>query len=622
MDLTEIQNPEFLKGKSVSELTLLAYDIRQFLIHNIAKTGGHLASNLGVVELTIALHYVFDSPTDKIFFDVGHQSYTHKILTGRAKDFSTLRQYGGISGFQKRHESIHDVWEAGHSSTALSAALGMTVARDLNNESYEVIPVIGDGAMSSGESLEAMNQIGSEKRRMVIIFNDNNMSISNNVGALTRGFARLRSATTYNNIKLSMKHSLNKSDFGRVIYHGMKDMKDAFKESVIDRGVFGEFNLEYLGPVDGHNLRDLIRVLEVAKTHDGPVVVHVITQKGRGYAPCEKDRSGIWHGVGPFDADTGKPLHETPLGYKSWSRLIADTVEQIAEDDKRIVALTPAMMYGSALSRFFAKYPDRSFDCGIAEEHTVTFAASMANSGLRPFVSIYSSFLQRAYDQINHDVCRMDLPVLFGIDRAGLVGADGETHHGVFDIGFLRPLPNIVIAQPKDAEEARNMVWTAFHQDHPFAIRYPRGEVKFSGSASFEEIPYTWTIVHEPIQPKLIVLAYGPDVDVIKNKLEVNELPVMLINCRFFKPLDEAMIERISGMDLPVYVYETDMKAAGLASAILEYVNDHHLGLELKRYGIGDEFVPQGSASLLKKDEGCDLSTLYEDIVQACEPII
>ena len=552
MDLTAISNPEFLKGKSVSELTLLAYDIRQFLISSIAKTGGHLASNLGVVELTIAMHYVFDSPKDKLFFDVGHQCYTHKILTGRAGQFDTLRQYGGIAGFEKRKESEHDVWEAGHSSTALSAALGMAVARDLRNEDYYIVPVIGDGAMGSGESLEALNQIGSERRKMVIIFNDNNMSISSNVGALTRGFARLRSATSYNNLKTSMKQSLNRSDFGRVVYHGMKNVKDAFRESVIDSGIFGEFNLEYLGPVDGHNLRDLIRVLTVAKEHDRPVVVHVITQKGRGYAPCERDLKGSWHGVGPFDRDTGKPLHAIPEGYKTWSACIADTMEELAGKDERIVALTPAMMYGSALNHFFAKYPERSFDCGIAEEHTLTFAASLANSGMRPFVSVYSSFLQRAYDQINHDVCRMDLPVLIGIDRAGLVGSDGETHHGIFDIGILRPIPNLILAQPKDANEARNLLYTALKQDHPFAIRYPRGEVDCSNLEEMKEIPFTWTVETDPADPKCIVLAYGPDVLSIQNKIEVNGLPVRLINCRFFKPLDEAMIQSIASSKLPV----------------------------------------------------------------------
>ncbi|MBR4455294.1 MAG: 1-deoxy-D-xylulose-5-phosphate synthase [Solobacterium sp.] len=618
MDLTGIQNPEFLKTMNITELTMLAADIRRFLIDNISRTGGHLASNLGVVELTIALHYVFDAPKDKIFFDVGHQSYTHKILTGRAKYFDQLRQYHGLSGFQKRSESIYDAWEAGHSSTSLSAALGMAVARDLSRESYHIVPVIGDGAMGSGESLEALNHIGSEKRNIVIIFNDNNMSISRNVGGLTRGFARLRSAASYNNLKLSMKHSLNKSDFGKVMYRGMKNMKDALKESVIDAGVFGEFNLEYLGPVDGHNLRELIRVLNVAKEHEGPVVVHVITQKGRGYSPCEKDLTGQWHGVGPFDRISGKPLHNVPEGYKSWSRVVSDTVLELAGTDQRIAVITPAMLYGSALDSFFAAYPERSFDCGIAEEHAMTFAASLALSGMRPFISIYSSFLQRAYDQVNHDVCRMDLPVLIGIDRAGLVGADGDTHHGVFDIGILRSLPNLILAAPKDAAEARNMIYTALRQDHPFALRYPRGEVICSDLPDFAEISFSWTLEYAPEEAKVIVMAYGPDVDLIKHKLEVNELPVKLINCRFIKPLDEAMLKETAESGLPVFIYETDMKAGGLASAILEYSNDHHLHLEVTRYGLGDHYIPQGSANLLKKDEGCDLSTLYDDIVKAC----
>ena len=617
MDLTEIRNPDFLKEMSVSDLTLLAFDIRQFLIRSISKTGGHLASNLGVVELTIAMHVVFDSPKDKLFFDVGHQSYTHKILTGRVAEFSGLRQFHGISGFQKRRESVHDVWEAGHSSTALSAALGMAVARDLKKEDYNIVPLIGDGAMGSGESLEALNQIGSEQRNMVIIFNDNNMSISTNVGALTRGFARLRSAAAYNNLKATMKESLIRSDFGKVMYHGMKNVKDAFKDSVIDRGIFGEFNLEYLGPVDGHNIRDLIRVLQVAKEHDGPVVVHVITQKGRGYPLCEKDLKGSWHGVGPFNKDTGKPLHETPPGYRSWSALVADAITELADRDERIVALTPAMIYGSALDHFFAKYPERSFDCGIAEEHTMTFAASLAISGMRPFVSVYSSFLQRAYDQINHDVCRMDLPVLIGIDRAGLVGADGETHHGVFDIGILRPLPNLIFGQPRNAQQARNMIFTALHQNHPFAIRYPRGEANVESLPPMEEMEFVWETVHSADTPKAAVISYGPDVEAIASKMKVNDMPVEVVDARFFRPLDGACIERIASYHIPVFVYETDMKACGLASAILEYCCDRKIELPLKRYGIGDEYIQHGSAALLKKEAGFDLNLLYDDILKA-----
>ena len=615
MDLTKIQDPSFLKNMSISELTQLAAEIRTYLIGSISKTGGHLASNLGVVELTIALHYVFDSPTDKIFFDVGHQCYTHKILTGRAAQFPTLRQYQGISGFQKRCESIHDVWEAGHSSTSLSAALGMAVARDLNHENYEIVPVIGDGALGSGMALEALNQIGSEKRKVIIVFNDNNMSISQNVGALTKGFARLRSARSYTNLKINMKNALTQSEVGRVVYSGLKNVKDAVRENVVDEGIFGEFNLDYLGPVDGHNIKDLIRVLSVACQHDDPCVVHVITQKGKGYTPCETDVEGHWHGVGPFNVATGKPLHEVPEGFNSWSGIISDAVLKLADRNPDIVAITPAMINGSALDHFFAKYPDRSFDCGIAEEHAATFAASLANSGKRPFVSVYSSFLQRAYDQINHDICRMDLPVVIGIDRAGIVGADGDTHHGLFDVGILRPLPNIIIGQPVDADEAEDMLYTAFHQEHPFAIRYPRGEMEVSKKKIGSKLEIgSWTTLYEPEGYRISVLAYGPDAKVIASKMKFNEMPVRVINCRFFKPLDEAMIRDLAERGQPVIVYETDMKTSGLGTAILEYCCDNQLNINIRRIGIGDCYVSQGSVNRLRKQQGIDLNTLYDMI--------
>lgn len=615
MDLTQIQNPAFLKDMSVSEMNELAAEIRSFLIENISRTGGHLASNLGVVELTIALHYVFDSPKDKIFFDVGHQCYVHKILTGRAGDFSRLRQFGGISGFQKRIESEHDVWEAGHSSTSLSAALGMAVARDLRGQNFEVVPVIGDGAVGGGMSFEALNQIGAEQRKMIIIFNDNNMSISNNVGGMSKSLARLRSAKSYNDLKTTMKHSLNRNEFGKVMYQGMKNIKDAVRDSVIESGIFGEFNLDYMGPVDGHNLRDLIRVMTVAKEHDGPVIIHAITQKGRGYSFCEKDRKGFWHGVGPFDVNTGRQLHETPEGYASWSALIADTLEEIAGKDQNVIALTPAMINGSALNHFFAKYPDRSFDCGIAEEHTATFAAGLAISGMRPFISVYSSFMQRAYDQINHDICRMDLPVVIGIDRAGLVGDDGDTHHGVFDITILKPLPNIIIGQPKDAREAVRMMNTAFAQKHPFAIRYPRGEVRVNPETSHELLKIgSWTVFNDRPDNQAAVLTYGPDVDRIVHKCEVNNLPVTVVNCRFFKPIDSECLERLAERNIPVIVYETDMKEGGLSTSVAEYYCDRKIRADVIRMGIGDHFVEHGSVSLLKRNEHLDMNSLFDVI--------
>jgi len=617
MDLTKIENPDFLKEMTVPEMNELAQEIRSFLISSISKTGGHLASNLGVVELTIALHYVFNSPQDKIFFDVGHQSYTHKILTGRAGEFQTLRQYGGLSGFEKRRESEHDVWEAGHSSTSLSAAMGMAVARDLNHEKYHIVPVIGDGALGSGMAMEALNQIGSEKRNLIIIFNDNNMSISRNVGALTKGFARMRAAKSYNEMKTNLKDSLNRNEFGKVMYRGLKNFKDGIKEQVIDSGIFGEFNLEYMGPVDGHNIRSLIRVLTVAKDHEGPVVVHVITQKGRGYAPCESDLSGRWHGVGPFDIATGKALHETPAGFRSWSRAIAEDVEAEAAVNQDIVAITPAMITGSALEHFFASYPDRSFDCGIAEEHAATFAAGLAISGKRPFLSIYSSFLQRAYDQVNHDICRMDLPVVIGIDRAGLVGEDGETHHGVFDVSILKSIPNIILSQPKDAEEAKNLIHTAFQQMHPFAVRYPRGEISCRNQEDQAEIiPIgTWPVYHDEETNRVAVLTYGPDVTKVLDKIEVNSLPVTVINCRFFKPIDGELLEKLAPRKMKLIVYETDMLEGGLGASILEYSCDHGLNLDVTRIGLGDAYVTHGSCNQLRKASGDDLNTLFDVII-------
>lgn len=617
MDLYSIKNPEFLKSMSEKELESLSHEIRNFLIENISKTGGHLASNLGVVELTVALHYVFDSPRDRIFFDVGHQSYVHKILTGRADQFPTLRHYHGLSGFQKRKESIHDVWEAGHSSTSLSAALGMAVARDLSHENFHVIPVIGDGALSSGMALEALNEIGSERKNMIIVFNDNKMSISRNVGGLTSGFSRLRSSKSYTKIKAGMKKNLRSNSFGSTVYTALKTFKDTVRNAVIDGGVFEEFNVDYIGPVDGHNLHDLIQVFSAAAEHEGPIVVHVITQKGRGYAPCESDREGKWHGVGPFDIATGRPLSSIPEGYAAYSQFIADQVEHLADENENIVAITPAMMTGSSLQKFFAKYPTRSFDCGIAEEHAATFAAGLAISGKRPFLAIYSSFLQRAYDQINHDICRMDLPVVIGIDHAGLVGDDGETHHGVFDIGILRPLPNMIIAQPKDASEARDLIWTAFSQKHPFAIRFPKGTVAVNQMREEEDIRIgTWTKHNDHPDNKVCILTYGDLVDTVLEKVRVNDLPVTVVNCRFFKPLDTSMIEELAESGMKLIVYESDMKAGGLASAILEYACDEQIQIHLKRFGIDDEYISQGSLNLLRKDIHIDLPSVLREALK------
>lgn len=618
MDVTKITDPSFLKDLSNKECQQLAEDIRHFLIESVSKTGGHLSSNLGVVELTIALHKVFDSPKDKIFFDVGHQCYTHKILTGRANQFSTLRQYKGLSGFQKRCESVHDVWEAGHSSTSLSAALAMAVSRDLKGEDFSVVPVIGDGSMSSGMSLEALNQIGSLNKRMIIIFNDNNMSISQNVGALTQAFSKLRTSKSYTGLKEDVRKVLKRNDVGQSLLSGLTVFKDSIKKGIMEAGIFDEFNLDYLGPVDGHNIKELVKILKVAKTNKGPVVVHVLTKKGKGYPFCEEDTQGKWHGVSSFNPETGKSYTSTPEGHLSWSSIFSETLIRLAKQDKRICAITPAMITGSKLEKFFALYPERSFDCGIAEEHAATFAAGLAISNQRPFISLYSSFLQRAYDQINHDICRMDLPVVIGIDRAGLVGEDGDTHHGVFDVGILRCLPNLILAQPKDSKEAQNLLYTAMNQSHPFAIRYPRGAVIYDEVSPMEEIEVgRWTAYNDSAKNRCIVISYGPDVDRILSKIIANDLPVAVVNARFIKPLDGAMLQEIAESKLPVIIYEPDMLAGGLSSAILEWCADHHYLIPIQRVGIEDHYVEQGAINQIKTSAHIDINRLFDEIKKA-----
>lgn len=615
MNLYDIKEPCDIKSCSFEELNELAGDIREFLIQSISKTGGHLSSNLGIVELTLALHYVFDSPKDKFIFDVGHQSYVHKMLTGRLKDFSNLRQYKGIAGFQKRGESVHDPWEAGHSSTSLSAALGMAVARDLDGSHFHILPIIGDGALSGGMAMEALNQIGSEQRNMIIIFNDNNMSISKNVGAMDEAFTRLRTSRSYTHLKDDLKHSLSTTRLGSNVLDTMKRVKNAVKDNIVDTSIFGEFNIDYLGPVDGHNIKNLVKVLKIAKQHEGPIVLHVITQKGKGYSFAEHDEEGAWHGVSQFDPKTGQSLAKNPPQHKSWSEVISATVLDLAHDNQDIVAITPAMKSGSKLQKFFEAYPQRSFDCGIAEEHAMTFAAGLAAAGKRPFISVYSSFLQRAYDQIHHDVARMKLPVVIGIDRCGLVGEDGETHHGVFDIAMLRPIPNMILAQPKDSEEAQNLIYSAFQQNqYPYAIRYPRGSVPYKKLSAYSYIEAgTWSY-QDTGEPQLVVISYGSDVDKIVQKAEANQLSLRVVNARFFKPFDTEMLEELCDMQLPIIVYESDVQIGGLSSAIVEYANDHGLKNTFVRIGLRDHFVEHGSIPKLRKVEQVDLGTLFQVI--------
>jgi 1-deoxy-D-xylulose-5-phosphate synthase len=617
MDLRSIKHPDFLKKLTIRQCNELASEIRSFLIDNVSKTGGHLSSNLGVVELTIAMHKVFDSPKDKIIFDVGHQSYVHKILTGRADRFLTLRQYDGLSGFNKRSESEHDVWEGGHSSTSLSAALGMAVVRDLERQNYHVVSLIGDGSIINGMSFEALNHIGELGKNVIIVFNDNNMSISKNVGAMSSAFARLRASKSYNTLKQDVKDVLKTNVVGSTVLKGMTAVRDTLKSHIVDSSIFGELGIEYLGPVDGHSIKELIRAFETAKKHQGPIVIHVITCKGKGYPHSESDKDGSWHGVNQFDPDTGILNNNLPPSHASWSSIYSETLIRLAKQDKTITAITPAMVGGSKLEKFFKLFEDRSFDTGIAEEHAVTFAAAMALQGYRPFLSIYSTFLQRGYDQINHDICRMDLPVVIGIDRAGLVGEDGDTHHGVFDIGILRPLPNLVIASAKDADEAQDLLFTAFSQQHPFAIRYPRGSAAYQQKEQLKLLTIgQWEVINKNAATKAVIISYGPDIERLIQKITVNEMPLAIVNARFIKPLDEKLIEEIVHWHIPVFVYQPDMEIGGLASGILEYCAKSHLSMDLTSVGLKDEYVPHGAIGVLRKKYGIDINSLFEQVLR------
>ena len=617
-NVIDIENPLFLKDLKNEELKELASDIRSFLIESVSKTGGHLSSNLGVVELTIALHTIFDFSKDKILFDVGHQSYVHKILTGRAKDFVHLRQLHGLCGFQKMSESIYDVWEAGHAGTALSAALGMALAREAKNEDHAIVAVVGDGSIPNGMSFEALNHIGSTKQKLIVILNDNNMSISQNVGAFSHSIARLRNSQSYVNAKQEVKGILNQNFVGSAVLKGMRVVKDSIKRSIIHPSIFTEMGLEYLGPIDGHNYHELFNALETAKQHDGPVLVHVITTKGKGFRLSENDKNGHWHGVSQFDPDTGNNLGSLPLNHLSWSEVVSETLIRLAKQEPKLTVITPAMIQGSKLEKFFALYPQRSIDCGIAEEHAATLASAMALNGLKPFLSIYSTFIQRAYDQINHDIARMESPVVIGIDRSGLVGEDGPTHHGVFDIGILRPLPNLIIAQPKDAYEAQNILYTAFKLNRPYAIRYPRGSAIYREVEAFEMIETgTWTVLGNLETARVVVVAYGPDVDKIKDKIDANQLPVCVVNARFIKPLDDGLLNYLTQLNKHVIVYETDMLAGGLSSAIMEWLAERQLKLDMDRIGIMDHFVTHGSVPDLRRYENIDISSLFERIKKA-----
>jgi len=617
MQLKNITDPAQLKELSHQQLTILAKEIREFLVESISQTGGHLSSNLGVVELTMALHYVFDFKHDKLFIDVGHQAYVHKILTGRANQFSSLRQFRGLSGFQKFNESSYDHWESGHAGTALSGALGQAMANHLDNNTAQVVSLIGDGSIANGVSFEALNHIAYSNRKVIIVLNDNNMSISKNVGAFANILSRMRSSKSYRVIKYDIKALLKQIPYGVNTGKTLHKFKEFIKHKLVKSNYFTDFGLEYYGPVDGHDFKALINAFETVKNLDRAVVVHVVTTKGKGYGFSEQDDSGKWHGVAKFDIDSGENIDINDASHCSWSQAITEAVANRMAFDNDIMAITPAMINGSKLEKIFAKYPQRSIDCGIAEEHATTLAAGLALAGKKPFLAIYSTFLQRSYDQINHDICRMNLPVVIGIDRCGLVGEDGPTHHGVFDVGILRPVPNLVIAQPKDYHEAQLMINTAFEHSAPFAIRYPRGNVLITDDNSSDTLPIgTWTKTIIGTLPMVSIITYGPQVNQVIELLETNNIAAQVVNARFFKPIDGEMLTQLASTNLPVIVYETDQLVGGLATAIMEVMVTEQLSLNLHQIGIGDHYVEQGSINQLKKTENIDLDALLSLIKQ------
>ncbi|AHI55860.1 1-deoxy-D-xylulose-5-phosphate synthase [Listeria ivanovii] len=609
MDLLKIKGPSFIKQLDIKELEALAADIRAFLITSTSNSGGHIGPNLGVVELTIALHYTFTSPKDKFIWDVGHQSYVHKILTGRASKFETLRQHGGLDGFPKRKESKHDVFETGHSSTSLSAAAGMVIARDIKQEGFYVIPVIGDGALTGGMALEALNHIGDMGKDMIVILNDNDMSIAPNVGALQSVLRKLRKSDKFNPTRKELDKMIRKvPTTGEELADATEKIKDSVKHLLVEGTFFEELGFMYLGPVDGHNLQDIITHLEIAKRIKGPVLLHIVTKKGKGYQPAELDERGTWHGTGPYKVETGsfiKPVVSAP----SWSSIISKELMRLAAEDERIVAITPAMPVGSKLEKFAAAFPERFFDVGIAEQHATTMAAGLAIQGMKPFLAIYSTFLQRAYDQVVHDVCRQKLNVIFGIDRAGLVGADGETHQGVFDISFLSSIPNMIITMPKDEAEAKQLMDTAFAYDKgPIAIRYPRGNGPgVKPNLSTELIPIgEWETVIEPVDA--VILTFGPTVPLAleaAKRLSAAGKQVGVINARFIKPLDEALLHQIMQLNIPILTVEESLLKGGFGASVLEFMElNNYTNLSLHRIGFPDAFIHHGSVKLILESYG------------------
>jgi 1-deoxy-D-xylulose-5-phosphate synthase len=607
--LSKINSPADLKKLSLDELTRLAADVRGKIIETVSKTGGHLAPNLGVVELTIALHYVFDAPRDKIIWDVGHQSYTHKLLTGRRDSFHTLRTYGGISGFPKRDESPYDTVDTGHSSTSISAGLGISTAKALKKERARVIAVIGDGSMTAGMAFEGLNQAGHTEKDLIVVLNDNAMSISPNVGAFSSFLSRKMTGRRFVYFRKELNNFLKSiPGVGDNIMSLVRKSQDSFITFFTPGMLFEALKFRYIGPIQGHRLDQLIGTLENIRYLAGPILVHVSTMKGRGYPPAEKDPAH-YHGVGSFEISTGSPANNILKQPPTYTEVFGDTMVDLGGKDKRIFAITAAMPEGTGLNRFAQRFPERFLDVGIAEQHAVTFAAGLAIEGFKPVVAIYSTFLQRAFDQIIHDVCLSNLPVVFCIDRGGLVGEDGQTHHGHFDVTYLRSLPNMIYMAPKDENELRHMLFTALQHPGPTAIRYPRGRgVGVSLDPEYRVLPIGEAeVVREGNDLMIIALGtmVGPSLEAAEI-LDREGLSSCVVNCRFVKPLDPKLADHARSIG-KVIVVEENIKQGGLSSAVLELFNDHDLtNVCVKRIGLPDKFVEHGPVEVLRAKYGLD----------------
>ena len=617
--LERINEPHALKSCTLDELSQLARELRRYIIDTVSKTGGHLAPSLGTVELTLALHRAFDCPEDKIVWDVGHQAYAHKILTGRREAFVGLRQKGGITGFPKREESVYDAFGTGHSSTSISAALGMAAARDIAGEHYRIAAVIGDGALTGGEAFEGLNNAGTLGKDIIVILNDNGMSIAPNVGAMSEYLSRFRVAPGYHRAKQDIKNFLKSiPHIGERVYRTAEHIKDGVRSALVPGGLFTDMGFHYIGPLDGHNIALLLDVFEQAKQLKGPLLIHVETCKGKGYAPAEK-APDKFHGIGRFDVADGTTLKKA--GAKpTYTSVFGKALLEVAEEDADVVAITAAMPDGTGLRAFSEKYPTRFFDVGIAEQHATTFAAGLAAAGRKPVLALYSTFAQRAYDQILHDVCLQNLHVVFALDRAGFVGEDGATHHGVFDYSYLRHLPNMKVLAPKDENELGRMLKTALSLEGPVALRYPRGE----GIGAALEEPFTplESLAAEVLEEEgeIAILAVGSMVDAAQKTaklLKEEGLSAAVVNMRTVKPLDEELLHRMAHEKKMLVTMEENALAGGFGSAVLEALADAGLLLPVVRFGIGDAFIEQGKPQELLEMAGLQPEQMARSILTA-----